>query len=91
MDKDNIDLGFLEVPENPRTLNRCYFPSKVGGKPAWLNPCILPNTESMLCPTCKDPLAFLLQIYAPNNERPHSFHRYYFNDLLHTSSSLKNF
>ena len=78
-DANNIDLGYLEVPEQWWILHRCYFPSKVGGKPAWLNPEMLPSYEALQCPLCKKQLVFLLQVYAPNEELPISFHRYWYN------------
>ena len=76
------DLGFLEIPEHSWTLHRNYFPSKIGGKPAWLNPIALPKPESIICQVCKDPLVFLLQVYAPIESQSHSFHRYCFSKKI---------
>uniref|UniRef100_H2Z0Z0 MYND-type domain-containing protein n=1 Tax=Ciona savignyi TaxID=51511 RepID=H2Z0Z0_CIOSA len=70
-----MELGFLEEAENSWKLQRCYFPSKVGGKPAWLDPEHLPGGEQMLCCICSKPLIFLLQLYAPNDDKIESFHR----------------
>ena len=75
MDDNSVDLGFIENPEHSWILHRCYFPSKVGGKPAWLNPEELPSQESLQCPYCQNSMVFLLQLYAPIEEVLHSFHR----------------
>ena len=72
---DHVDLGFIELPENSWILHRNYFPSKVGGKPAWLHPESLPSSKTMCCSKCLKPLIFLLQLYAPNEERINCFHR----------------
>merc|ERR1712070_178139 len=49
---------------------------KVGGKPVWLNPENLPNpTETLICKSCRKPMVFLLQLYAPINDIPSAFHR----------------
>jgi len=45
-----------------------YFPSKVGGKPAWLDLKNLPTTDKLACKCCKKPLMFLAQIYAPDDD-----------------------
>lgn len=57
-----------------------FFPSKVGGKPAWLDYSHAPkaietttataaasssNTNHVACDSCKNQLVFLLQLYAP--------------------------
>eukprot|EP00298_Acanthocystis_sp_HF-20_P026604 c4399_g1_i1.p1 GENE.c4399_g1_i1~~c4399_g1_i1.p1 ORF type:complete len:371 (+),score=148.07 c4399_g1_i1:91-1113(+) len=52
-----------------------YFPSKVGGKPAWLNPEILPNVADLTCANCQNRLNFLLQLYAPLENKETTFHR----------------
>lgn len=46
------------------------FPSKVGGFPAWLDPCHLP--DNINCTSCEEPMTFLLQIYAPQPYTPPS-------------------
>lgn len=68
-------LGFVDEPELPQHLQPYFFPSKVGGKPAWLDPLHLPSADELLCPTCNDPLVFLLQVYASLDEREDAFHR----------------
>lgn len=62
-------LGFIEPPIRDTDLLRHRFPSKVGGRPAWLNPIHLPSIESVA------DMKFLLQVYAPVDENPRAFHR----------------
>lgn len=62
-----VDLGFLEEAEPWRLLSP-QFPSKVGGKPAWLSqkgPPSLPSLPSLECEKCRLPMAFLLQVSVP--------------------------
>ena len=54
---------------------RSFLPSKVGGKPAWLNPRNIPKPRDLKCKQCKEPLKFLLQLYAPLQKFDRSFHR----------------
>ncbi|XP_011191300.2 programmed cell death protein 2 [Zeugodacus cucurbitae] len=70
---DDIDLGFAEERDSVWLTNR-YFPSKVGGKPAWLDLDKLPSNKELLCDKCQLPKAFLCQIYAPFEDE-HNFHR----------------
>ena len=69
----SVLLGFLAPAEagqdSPHT-----FPSKVGGKPAWLDPANLPSSRALSCEKCQSPLSFLLQLYAPLPD-PQAFHR----------------
>ncbi|SPR01306.1 unnamed protein product (mitochondrion) [Plasmodiophora brassicae] len=62
-------------PKSQSDLYRHRFPSKVGGKPAWLNPCHLPNPAQLQCGQCNRPLKFLAQIYAPLDSSKNTFHR----------------
>jgi pre-rRNA-processing protein TSR4 len=57
---------------SPPFNTRFMFPSKVGGKPAWLVPRSLPGVR---CDNCDNPMTFLLQVYAPDQERADAFHR----------------
>ncbi|KAG9469520.1 hypothetical protein GDO78_020303 [Eleutherodactylus coqui] len=66
-----MELGFVQECE-PWRLRSPQFPSKVGGRPAWLGEEGLPGPERLQCGVCKKPLAFLLQVYAPCTG---SFHR----------------
>ena len=69
----SVNLGFCEeISEAGKwRLARCFFPSKVGGHPVWLNPAASPPTQ---CSACKSQLKFLLQAYGPGNG-PDAFHR----------------
>ncbi|XP_056231201.1 programmed cell death protein 2 isoform X2 [Seriola aureovittata] len=69
-----VVLGFLEEAE-PWRLRSPQFPSKVGGKPAWLSQKDLPSLPGLECETCRLPMAFLLQVYAPVSGQDRSFHR----------------
>lgn len=70
----SVELGFVEH-RTPWKLRSKFFPSKVGGKPAWLRLNNLPDRSDMLCSTCKKPLSFLMQVYAPILEIESAFHR----------------
>lgn len=52
----------------PFTFTSRFFPSKVGGKPAWLDLKHIPEPKETTCPKCNVPLVFLCQLYAPINE-----------------------
>ncbi|XP_029903183.1 programmed cell death protein 2 [Myripristis murdjan] len=69
-----VVLGFLEEAE-PWQLQSSQFPSKVGGRPAWLSQRDLPSLPGLECDICRLPLAFLLQVYAPVSGQDRSFHR----------------
>lgn len=62
-----IELGFLEECE-PWQVESRLFPSKVGGKPAWLDLENLPTPEQLQCKNCQQTMIFLCQIYAPHEE-----------------------
>lgn len=68
-------LGFVEPPRKRADLLRHRFPSKVGGRPAWLDPLHLPSPEQLTCRVTGKPLEFLLQVYAPVDDNPEAFHR----------------
>ena len=79
LEQVEVELGFAEEIDDDDAVRRlkmtsAFFPSKIGGIPAWLNLQDLPDSNRMLCKICKKPMAFLLQVYAP---MPHhrSFHR----------------
>lgn len=73
-----LSLGYIFKQES-YLLHRRYFPSKVGGKPAWLDPINLPNGDKVLvCPRpdcCNQPLTFILQVYAGRDSPDDAFHR----------------
>eukprot|EP01067_Filipodium_phascolosomae_P006260 Filipodium_phascolosomae@DN4520_c0_g1_i1.p1 len=62
-------LGVLEKVKNQTILHRRCFPSKVGGKPAWLNPKSLPSLKNLACDSCGRLMTFLLQIHANTSEK----------------------
>mmetsp|Transcript_17857 Transcript_17857/g.24929 ORF Transcript_17857/g.24929 Transcript_17857/m.24929 type:complete len:525 (-) Transcript_17857:57-1631(-) len=82
-------LGFAEPPEFP--LVSKFFPSKVGGKPAWLNLRNIP--EAPKCPKCAQVMSFLLQIYAARGAKKGgcdgTFHRTLFLFLCRKASCLQ--
>lgn len=68
------ELGFVEAAPAWR-LRSEQFPSKVGGRPAWLGEAGLPGPAELACALCGRPLAFVLQLYAPLPGRADAFHR----------------
>ncbi|XP_078261848.1 programmed cell death protein 2 isoform X2 [Rhinoraja longicauda] len=67
-----VELGFVErAAAAAARLLGAQFPSKVGGRPAWLS-LELPGPERLRCDGCARPLIFLLQVYAPLER---AFHR----------------
>ncbi|KAI9496356.1 programmed cell death protein 2 [Zychaea mexicana] len=72
-DKWVSQLGYCEDPETPLTADT--FPSKSGGKPAWLNPEHVLDVENATCGNCSEPLILLLQLYTPEDEPVEAFHR----------------
>lgn len=69
-----VELGFLEKCESWAVKSK-YFPSKVGGKPAWLHLTGIPDGTRLSCNNCGEPCIFLLQVYAPIDEDAAAFHR----------------
>ena len=55
-------LGFVEPPRRRSDLLRHRFPSKVGGRPAWLHPVALPTPAQTACRVTAAPMDFLLQV-----------------------------
>ncbi|XP_066347976.1 uncharacterized protein [Miscanthus floridulus] len=70
-----VTLGVLSKPKHAGLLLRHLFPSKAGGIPAWLDPVNLPSGKSSFCGFCGEPLQFVLQIYAPDEDNVAAFHR----------------
>lgn len=70
----SVELGFAEAAPAWR-LRSEQFPSKVGGRPAWLGAAGLPGPAELACALCGRPLAFVLQLYAPLPGRADAFHR----------------
>ncbi|GLH15709.1 Programmed cell death protein 2 [Gryllus bimaculatus] len=69
-----VAIGYLEETESWKLESR-FFPSKVGGKPAWLDLANLPSNEDLKCPKCQNPCMFLCQVYAPWIDLESCFHR----------------
>lgn len=61
MTEKRVDLGFLEECD-PWLLINTYFPSKVGGRPAWLDVESIPTIDQLKCSECGKQLAFLCQV-----------------------------
>lgn len=71
----DIDLGFLE-PSEPWKLESRFFPSKVGGKPSWLDlSTSIPSFSDLKCLKCNEILRFMCQVYAPIDTNQDCFHR----------------
>ncbi|RIA89022.1 programmed cell death protein 2 [Glomus cerebriforme] len=68
-----VELGFAEPPESPLIAEN--FPSKVGGRPAWLNPEHILFAEQVRCGVCCKPMILLVQLYTPEDHPPEAFHR----------------
>lgn len=66
-------VGYAVKPSEYHLLQRRYFPSKIGGSPAWLDPELLPSGD-LTCDSCAKPLTFLAQIYSPGGNDA-AFHR----------------
>lgn len=56
-----VQLGFLQKSEQWFLLNT-HFPSKVGGRPAWLDVESIPSNDRLKCPECEKQLTFLCQV-----------------------------
>ncbi|XP_061846903.1 programmed cell death protein 2 isoform X2 [Colius striatus] len=72
-----VELGFASAAgaDEAWRLRSAHFPSKIGGRPAWLGEAGLPGPAALRCGRCQRPCAFLLQVYAPLPDRPDAFHR----------------
>lgn len=58
---NQVDIGVLEE-KSGWLLHPRFFPSKVGGKPAWLDLKNIPNLSEISCKLCNNPLVFLCQV-----------------------------
>ena len=88
-----VDLGFLEAigTLDEWQLESRFFPSKLGGKPSWLDLKDLPPTSQIECPTCNTPRSFLCQIYANIDDFTACFHRTLFVFMCRTVSVSAKF
>ena len=67
-------LGFVDPPRHACDLLRHRFPSKVGGRPAWLDPVHLPSLDQLTCPDTGRIMQFLIQVsITPPTPHPHYF------------------
>ncbi|KAJ1963966.1 hypothetical protein IWQ62_003069 [Dispira parvispora] len=73
---DLVQLGFAERPDE--WFFNDVFPSKIGGKPVWLNPDNPLKAEEVLCGECGKPMPLLLQLYTPEDKPKEAFHRMLF-------------
>lgn len=60
-----VEMGFAEKKE-PEWLTNRYFPSKIGGKPAWLDLDLIPSAEDLACRNCSAPMTFICQVNQSN-------------------------
>nr|CAD7402588.1 unnamed protein product [Timema cristinae] len=67
-----VDVGYINSCVEWRLESR-FFPSKVGGKPAWLDLKHIP--DDLKCKECGKPCVFLCQVYAPIEDVESCFHR----------------
>lgn len=67
MSEESVDLGFAEPCGDSWKLLSHFFPSKLGGPPAWLNLSQLPGYEDLKCSNCSRTCKFLLQLYSPDS------------------------
>lgn len=91
----DVELGFAEEQDSWR-LESHFFPSKIGGYPAWLNLAEIPTANDVKCGGCSKCCIFLLQIYAPDSQSEESFHRTIFlfvcrNPDCNRNNSAQNF
>ena len=71
-----MELGFVEEVADPEKLTSPFFPSKVGGKPAWLDLLRVPSVDTLSCSKCGKPLISLLQIQSsPDSSSDDENHR----------------
>lgn len=73
-DCDLVELGFLK-PMTGQQLDIKTMTGKIGGRPIWLNPKMPLDNEAAKCSTCFEPMAFLLQMNAPDDENPNAYLR----------------
>lgn len=59
--ESNVELGFIEKCE-PWLLTNKFFPSKLGGRPAWLDIEKIPQRSEVQCAECDNELTFLCQV-----------------------------
>ena len=70
-----IDLGFAEECDEEFRLTSISYPSKLGGKPAWLRWDKLLTESHTRCGLCDNILQFLCQVYVPIELSGCQYHR----------------
>ncbi|KAK1935865.1 putative programmed cell death protein 2 [Babesia divergens] len=75
--KGCVELFAKVAKGQPWEYQRQFFPSKLGGLPAWLEPDPLPPESAFSCGNCSAVMTFVLQLYAPDDDEPtgDAFHR----------------
>ncbi|KAJ2706356.1 hypothetical protein FB645_001628 [Coemansia sp. IMI 203386] len=68
-----ITLGYVEPVDDE--FHNELFPSKIGGKPRWLDPRNPLDVDQAQCDECSKPMTLLMQLYAPEDEPESAFHR----------------
>lgn len=74
-DCNSLELGFIEEVDDELLLTSQFFPSKIGGKPAWLELQGIPSVADLSCKNCNNPMHFLAQLYCPIDGEAACFHR----------------
>ncbi|XP_023012957.2 zinc finger protein RP-8 [Leptinotarsa decemlineata] len=83
MSEKKLELGYMDECK-PWQVESRLFPSKAGGKPAWLDLENLPPVERLLCKKCGKTMIFLCQIYAPYEENIKESFENYLNNFHRT-------
>ncbi|KAJ2490121.1 hypothetical protein IWW37_003389 [Coemansia sp. RSA 2050] len=69
----SVTLGYAEPLDDD--FDREHLPSKIGGKPRWLDPTRPLSVDKAQCDECANPMVLLMQLYAPEDEPAEAFHR----------------
>lgn len=89
VDKNNVELAFVEKTDSILLCSH-QFPSKLGGKPAWLSLSPIPDNKDLECGLCGKILCFLLQVYCPIECIENAFHRAIFVFICRNAECYKN-
>ncbi|KAG0143153.1 hypothetical protein CROQUDRAFT_661647 [Cronartium quercuum f. sp. fusiforme G11] len=96
-EEDLVELGFLKAIKGKLNVER--MTGKIGGRPIWLKPSSPLDSQAVTCSSCGQPMAFLLQMNAPDDENPEAYLRTIYVFVcrkmscirLHSPGSLKAF
>ncbi|KAJ2411762.1 hypothetical protein GGI10_004083 [Coemansia sp. RSA 2530] len=69
----SVTLGYAEPLDDD--FDKEHLPSKIGGKPRWLDPTRPLSVDKVQCDECTNPMVLLMQLYAPEDEPAEAFHR----------------